>query len=152
MSRDMDDLRHPEWSVPGSGGMSDLRALHESDASTRWFANGTLVVVAPGGNVFDVYTKERAELIVALRNAYASGDLVHRSVVDGERLNAVADRDAEWETLRAKHAAFVEAAKAFIAALRTINTHRRDRGRGAVAEMQLGNFERALADLEASDD
>jgi hypothetical protein len=67
--------------------VSDLKALHEADASTRWCSVGTLVVVAPSGNTFDCYTKERAALIVALRNAYADGTLVERTPVGGERMS-----------------------------------------------------------------
>lgn len=44
--------------------------------------------------------------------AYASGDLVHRdkvnSIVDGARLEAIAERDAEWQVYKEKVEALVE--------------------------------------------
>ena len=56
--------------------MSDIKELSEAEGSTKWYANGTIVICAPTGNVFDVYTPERAALIVALRNGLADGSVM----------------------------------------------------------------------------
>jgi hypothetical protein len=65
----MDDLRHPEWSVPGSGGMSDLKALNEA---------------------FDAHftsDKKNRDAAIAAWNAVHDGALVDRA--EYERANAV---------------------------------------------------------------
>ena len=111
----------------GAMNAHDLDALHEAATPAPWKVNGAKI---GGGEWVDefvcgpVYLCADAALIVALRNAYASGDLVHREKVeelkarapipfgtvtlDSQEVEALArDRD-RWQRSAEHHKAMCE--------------------------------------------
>ena len=129
MSRDMDDLRNPEWSVPGSEGMSDLKALNEA---------------------FDAHftsDKKNRDAAIAAWNAVYDGALVDRA--EYERANAVS---AEMlVAVYAKCTALVKASGSYIIELLGTQFDASAEARRRL-DMASKKYHAALADLEASDD
>lgn len=118
--------------------MSDLPELHEAATPAPW--RDVLVPTSMGrchkildpmhadeadhGYVACIYDDDTslndtpsaqhtadAALIVALRNAYANGDLITRSIANGWVLEAIANRDAEWNAYHEKVDALVRIAQ-----------------------------------------